>query len=83
MVRSRAFTKDTLREIRKSISRYLAIVAIVALGVAFFVGIKTTNPDMKVTAHNYFTTQRFMDFRLVSNVGLTAEDLQARGPCRA
>jgi putative ABC transport system permease protein len=77
MVRSRAFTKDTLREIRKSISRYLAIVAIVALGVAFFVGIKTTNPDMKVTAHNYFTTQRFMDFRLVSNVGLTAEDLQA------
>jgi putative ABC transport system permease protein len=77
MVRNRAFTKDTLREIRKSISRYLAIVAIVALGVAFFVGIKTTNPDMKVTAHNYFTAQRFMDFRLVSNVGITVEDVQA------
>ncbi|HEY5465582.1 MAG TPA: ABC transporter permease, partial [Clostridia bacterium] len=74
---NRTFLKDTLREIRKSPGRFLAIVAIIALGTAFFVGIKTTSPDMKLTADRYFKAQGFMDFQLVSTVGFTDEDLLA------
>lgn len=69
--------KDTLREIRKTFSRFLAILAIVALGTAFFVGIKTTCPDMKISADQYFKDTRFMDFRLASTGGLTTTDITA------
>ena len=38
--------KTTLREIRESLGRYMAILAIVALGVGFFTGLKVTKPDV-------------------------------------
>ncbi len=77
MVRARAFRRDAFREIRRTLPRFIAIVAIVALGTAFFVGIKTTNPDMKATAANYFAETGFYDFRLLSNVGFTEADVEA------
>lgn len=69
--------KDTFREIKKTLSRFLAILAIVALGTAFFVGIKTTCPDMKLTADKYYKEYKFMDFRIASTVGFTNEDINA------
>jgi putative ABC transport system permease protein len=69
--------KDTIREIKKTLSRFLAILAIIALGTAFFVGIKTTCPDMKLTADKYYKDLRFMDFRLISTAGFTNEDINA------
>ena len=36
----KALQKSSLREIRKSLGRYLAILAIVALGVGFFCGLR-------------------------------------------
>ena len=42
----KSFLKDAIREIKKNLSRFIAIIA---LGIAFFVGIKTTCPDMKLT----------------------------------
>ena len=45
----------TLREIKQSLGRYLAILGIVALGVGFFAGIKVTRPAMIKTADEYFT----------------------------
>ena len=43
--------KSTLREIRSSLGRYLAILAIVMLGVGFFCGLKSTKPAMVATAN--------------------------------
>lgn len=68
--------KDSLREIRKTFSRFLAILAIVAISIAFFTGIKITCPDMKNTADKYYDDYRLMDFRLVSTVGFNSEDIQ-------
>ena len=46
--------KDTLREIKKTLGRFFSIFAIVAIGVAFFAGVKASVPDMKYTADAYF-----------------------------
>lgn len=67
--------KDSLREIKKTFSRFLAILAIVAISVAFFTGIKITCPDMKNTADTYYDQYQLMDFRLVSTVGFNSEDI--------
>lgn len=76
MVRN-ALLKDALREIHKTLSRFLAILVIVAIGTAFFVGIKTCGPDMRITADRYFRESDFMDFRLLSTVGFSDDDIAA------
>lgn len=67
--------KDTFREIRRTLPRFIAIMAIIAIGTAFFVGIKTTCPDMKRTADKYFKDNNFMDFRLLSAKGFIKDDI--------
>ncbi len=74
---SGALWKDTLREIRHSINRFISILIIIALGVGFFVGIKCASPSMLQTADNYFAQQNLMDFKLQSTFGFTEDDLQA------
>ncbi len=69
--------RDTLRTVRKRFSRYVSILLIVALGTAFFTGIKATAPDMFATAKEYFTQYNLMDIRIQSSAGLTAEDVEA------
>lgn len=71
----KTFYKDTFREIKNTLSRFIAIVAIIALGTAFFVGIKTTCPDMKITADKYYKEKNFMDYKIVSTAGFTEEDI--------
>ena len=68
--------KDTYREIKNSLGRFLSILAIVALGVAFFSGIRVTSPDMKLTAYNYYKEYNFMDIRLLSTIGFNDEDIK-------
>ncbi|WKY47017.1 FtsX-like permease family protein [Eubacteriaceae bacterium ES3] len=75
----KALNKDILREIKKTKSRFISIVAIIALGVCFFVGIKATGPSMEYTANVYYETQRLMDFRLVSTFGFQDDDIAALG----
>jgi putative ABC transport system permease protein len=60
-----AISKDTMREIRRTLSRFLSIFFIVAIGVSFFAGVKATDPDMKITADKYFDDYRLMDIRLL------------------
>jgi putative ABC transport system permease protein len=73
----RAIIKDTYREIRHTFSRFLSIFFIVLLGVSFFAGIKSTCPDMKLTADKYFDDYSLMDIRVLSTLGLTDADLAA------
>lgn len=61
--------KSTLREIKQSLGRYLAILAIVALGVGFFAGLKATTPAMLKTAQVYLDEKQFYDFRLICTLG--------------
>ncbi len=72
-----ALLKDILREIRKSIGRFLSILLIVALGVAFFAGVRASVPDMKYTADAYFDQYNMQDIQLKSTVGFTKEDVEA------
>jgi putative ABC transport system permease protein len=68
-------TKDILRDIKGSIGRFLSILFIVALGVAFFSGIKISPIVMKDTTDNYYNEYNLMDIRLLSTLGLTDPDV--------
>lgn len=67
--------KSTFREIKSSLGRYLAILAIVALGVGFFAGLKVTQDAMVTTTGNYLEDQNFFDYRVLSTLGLEAKDV--------
>ena len=69
--------KNTFREIKNSKARFISIMAIIALGVGFFAGIKATVPSMYHLAETYYDEQSLMDYRLVSTVGFDEEDIAA------
>lgn len=69
--------RTTLREIKGSFGRYLAILAIVALGVGFFSGLKVSKPFMTATADQYIKEQKLFDLRLLSTMGFTQEEADA------
>lgn len=73
---SKGMIKTTIREIRGSLGRYMAILAIVMLGVGFFSGLKATTPAMIATENDYLSQQNFFDFRLLSTVGFDEEDVE-------
>ena len=66
--------KLTLREIRRSLGRFLAIAAIVALGVGFFCGLRLTKTAMVRTLDAYAEAHQMYDFRLVSTIGFDETD---------
>lgn len=70
-------TKDMFRDIKGSIGRFLSILFIVALGVAFFSGIKISPIVMKDTTDKYYDDYNLMDIRLISTLGLTDKDVDA------
>ena len=65
--------KTTLREIRQSLGRYLAIMAIVALGVGLFCGLKVTRDVMVKSAQQYFEERQLYDISLLSTVGFDTD----------
>ncbi len=69
--------KTTLREIKQSLGRYMAILAIIALGVGFFAGLKITKPVMIDMADNYWRDKQLYDFRLLSTMGFEKENVDA------
>lgn len=72
---NKSIIKLTKREISSSLGRYLAIFAIIALGAGLFVGLRLSRPDFLETYNNYTHETNFYDFRLVSTLGLTDDDL--------
>ena len=60
---------STLREIKKSLGRYLAILTIIALGVGFFAGLRICRPMLVDSADEYFQRKNFYDYRLLSTLG--------------
>ncbi len=78
-MKKKALHKDFHVEIKKSKNRFLSIFFIVALGVAFFSGIQSSAPDMRLTGDSYFDDSNLMDLRVISTLGLTEDDLDALG----
>ena len=76
-MRKKALRKDFYMEIRKSFGRFLSIFFIVAIGTAFFSGIRAAEPDMRLSGDVYFDQSKLMDLQVISTMGLTADDLQA------
>ncbi len=68
---------DFYREIRKSLNRFLSILFIVTLGVAFFTGVRSSEPDMRLSADAYLDANRFFDIRVLGTLGVTKDDLAA------
>lgn len=68
--------RSTLREIKDSIGRYLALLLIVAIGVGFFAGLKVTDPALRISMHTYFTENEFYDFRLISSLGFGEDEIE-------
>lgn len=71
------YRKSIRREIKSSLGRFIAITAIVALGVGFLTGVLSTTPDMKYSMDKFYDENHFNDIFIKSNLGLTMEDIQA------
>lgn len=69
--------KDFYMEVRRSPGRFLSIFLIVAMGVAFFSGNRSAQPDMLYTGDSYFDEHRLMDIKVISTLGITESDLEA------
>ena len=72
-----ALMKSTLREIKNSIGRYLAILVIIALGVGFFAGLRACRPALTDTAGKYYEEQNMYDYRLLSSVGFSKDTVNS------
>lgn len=68
-----AMRKNLTQTIKNSITRYIAIVAIIALGAAIFVGLRTTKFDMVETGQRFMDKQNMFDLRLLNSYGWNAE----------
>ena len=76
-MKKKALKKDFYMEIRKSMGLFLSIFFIVAIGCAFFAGIRSSEPDMRYSGDAYFDRKNLMDLQVISTMGLTDEDVEA------
>ena len=71
------FHKDTFRLIAKTRKRFITIVLIVLIGVAFMVGLMSSAPTMRYSVDKYFDDTNFMDVQLFSSYGFYDRDVNA------
>ena len=76
VMKKNAMGKNVRRTIRKSLGRYIAIVAIIALGAGMFVGLLGTKTDMVATAQRFTDDTNMFHLRLLSTYGWRAEDVE-------
>ena len=75
-MKRKAYSKSILREIKSSKARFISILVIILLGVAFYSGIKASGPNMKAAIENFYNEYHLMDAKIVSSAGLSEEDLK-------
>ena len=71
------YSRNIRRTILGSMGRYIAILAIIALGVGFFAGVKDTKGSMMLTCDRYVNNHKMYDLRLLSTYGFTEDDVKA------
>lgn len=77
MVRTRALGRDLRRSIFKTLGRFLAIFAIIALGSGFLAGLRCTKAAMVATMQNKVDEQAMFDLRVLNTYGFTQSDADA------
>lgn len=75
-IMNRTFFKTTIRTIKNSLGRYLAILCIIALGVGFFSGLKVCRNAMVSTGEKYLDDNRLYDLKLMSYMGFTDDSIK-------
>lgn len=73
---TKALFRETLRSIWRTKARFISLIAIVALGISFFAGIKAAYPDMHETAVRYYEKNNLMDIWMISTIGFTDRDVE-------
>lgn len=76
VMRKNRMRKNLLKTIWNSMGRYLAIVAIIGLGCAIFVGLRVTKTDMIATGQKYTDEQNMFDLRLLNTYGWNKGDVE-------
>lgn len=76
-MKKKALRKEFYMEVRRTLNRFLSLLLITALGVAFFSGIRAAQPDMELSADRYYDETRLMDISVQGTLGLTEEDVQS------
>lgn len=69
--------KEFFVEIRKTLGRFISIFFIVALGVAFYSGIRASEPDMRYSGDVFFDRTNLEDVKVMGTMGLTEDDVTA------
>ena len=77
MSRKNMMRRNLLQTIRHSVGRYLAIVAIIALGAGLFTGLRVTKVDMVATVQDYTDRQNMFDVQVLNTYGWTEDDVFA------
>ncbi len=72
----KSLLKEVYLLIKNSISRFLAIVLIVALGCGFYVGLRMSGPDMRAHEVDYLTSHAVYDLNLISTKGFDKDTIQ-------
>lgn len=72
----KAIFKDYIRTITKSINRFISIVLIIAVGAGFYAGLKSTGPDMRLTADEYYISSGLMDLKIFGNYNIDDGDIE-------
>lgn len=68
--------KNTLRKVGKTFGRFVSILSIIAIGCAFFSGLKASSGYMKNSADKFLKNANTADFLLKSSIGFTEEDFE-------
>lgn len=77
IMKKTALRKEFWMSIRRSPGRFFSIFLIVALGVSFFSGIRSSEPDMRISGDRYYDESRLMDLKVQGTLGLTDDDVKA------
>lgn len=65
--------KDILRELKARKLQFFAILLITTLGVGFFIGIRVTGYDMRLTADTYMEDANVLDLEIMHSLGVDDE----------
>ena len=76
MKTNRILITDAVRTVRRTMPRFISIIAIVALGISFFAGLNATAPDMLETMTAYMLSSNAMDIQVISTAGITDKDIE-------
>ena len=76
VMKKNIMAKNLTQSILRSFGRYLAIVLIIALGSALFIGLLMTEVDMVETGQVFTDQQNMFDLRFLSSYGWTDDQIE-------